>query len=95
MRDVRIPARSFFPINAVLAEKLKAGDVVKVVLLKTIAEKGNSGINAGLFQQELDGIKSAIGAKITYETIDSEFVETKKNHEKRLRAMLSKLEKVR
>ncbi|MBQ3686691.1 MAG: hypothetical protein II932_02550, partial [Treponema sp.] len=36
-----------FPINAVLAEKLKAGDDVKVVMLKTVTEKGNSGINAG------------------------------------------------
>ena len=84
--------RVIFPINAVLAEKLKAGDDVKVVMLKTVTEKGNSGINAGLFQQELDGINSAIGAKISYETIDSEFIETKKNHEKRLRSMLSKIE---
>ena len=82
-----------FPINAVLAEKLKSGDQVKVVMLKTISEKGNSGKNAGLFQQELDEINGKIGAKISYETIDSEFIETKKNHEKRLRAMLSKIER--
>ena len=81
-----------FPINAVLSEKLKKDDDVKVVLLKTVSEKGNSGVNAGIFQQELDEINSKIGAKITYETIDSDFVETKKNHEKRLRAMLSKIE---
>ena len=82
-----------FPINAVLAEKLKSGDQVKVVMLKTISEKGNSGKNAGLFQQELDEINRRCSAEISYETIDSEFVETKQNHEKRLRAMLSKMER--
>lgn len=81
-----------FPINAVLAEKVKKDDNVKVVLLKTVTEKGNSGKNAGLFQQELDEINARIGAKITYETIDTDFVETKQNHEKRLRDMLSKIE---
>ena len=86
------PGKVIFPINAVLAEKLKAGDDLKVVLLKTVSKRGNAGINAGLFQQELDGINVSIGAKISYETIDSEFVETKQNHEKRLRAMLSKIE---
>lgn len=81
-----------FPINAVLSEKLKQNDDVKVVMLKTITEKGNAGKNAGLFQQELDGINASIGAKITYETVDTDFVETKENHEKRLRTMLSKVE---
>lgn len=81
-----------FPVNAILAEKLKKDDEVKVVLLKTVTEKGNSGKNAGLFQQELDEINTKIDATITYETIDTDFVETKQNHEKRLRAMLSKIE---
>lgn len=84
--------RVIFPVNAVLAQKLKAGDEVKVVMLKTVTGKDSSGKNAGLFQQELDGINSAIGAEIVYEAIDSEFVETKQNHEKRLRAMLAKME---
>lgn len=81
-----------FPINALLAEKLKVSDDVKVVLLKTVTEKGKAGINAGLFQQELDNINSKIRANIIYETIDTDFVETKQNHEKRLRMMLSKIE---
>ncbi len=85
--------RVIFVVNAVLAEKLRAGDEVKVVLLKTVSEKGFSGKNAGLFQQELDEINSRIGAKISYETIDSDFVETKGNHEKRVRAMLSKIDR--
>lgn len=81
-----------FPINAVLAEKLKKNDEVKVILLKTVTEKGHSGTNAGVFQQELDKINAKIGANISYETIDTDFVETKHSHERRLRAMLSKME---
>lgn len=81
-----------FPINVVLAEKLSANDEVKVIMLKTVTEKGNAGKNAGIFQQELDEINMSIGARISYETLDTDFVETKQNHEKRLRAMLSKIE---
>ena len=81
-----------FPINAILAEKLKPNDDVKIVLLKTNTKKGSASKNVDVFQQELDAINSSICAKITYETIDTDFVETKKNHENRLRAMLSKIE---
>ena len=81
-----------FPINAVLAEKLHDGDEVKLVLLRTLNEKGNSRKNTELFRQELDSINAKIGAKISYEMLDTDFVETKANNEKRMRAMLSKIE---
>lgn len=81
-----------YPINAVLAEKMKAGDDVKVVLLKTMTQDGNAEKNAELFRQELDAINAEIGAHIAYEMIDTDFIETKANHEKRLRAMLAKIE---
>lgn len=81
-----------YPINAVLAEKMKPRDDVKVVLLKTMTQDGNTEKNAELFQQELDAINSSIGARIAYEMIDTDFVETKANHEKRLRAMLAQIE---
>ncbi len=81
-----------FAINAVLAETLKKNDEVRVVLLRTLDKAGNSGKNSGLFMQELDAINSDIGAKISYETLDSEFKETKDNHEARLKNMLDKIE---
>lgn len=81
-----------YPINAVLAEKMKPNDDVKVVLLKTMTQDGNAEKNAELFRQELDAINASIGARIAYEMIDTDFVETKANHEKRLRAMLAKIE---
>ena len=81
-----------FPINAILAESLKKDDEVRVILLRTQDKAGNSGRNSGLFMQELDEINSEIGAKISYETLDSEFKETKDIHEKRLQNMLDKIE---
>ena len=81
-----------FPINAILAESLKKNDDVRVILLRTLDKAGNSGKNSGLFMQELDAINSEIGAKISYETLDSEFKETKDIHEKLLQNMLDKIE---
>lgn len=81
-----------FAINAVLAETLKKGDEVRVVLLRTLDKAGNSGKNSGLFMQELDSINSEIGAKISYETLESEFKETKDIHETRLKEILDKIE---
>ena len=81
-----------FPINAILAESLKKDDEVRVILLRTLDKAGNSGKNSGLFMQELDAINTEIGAKISYETLDSEFKETKDIHEKRLQNMLDKIE---
>lgn len=81
-----------YPINAVLAETLRKNDEVKVILLRTLDKAGNSGKNSGVFMQELDTINESIGAKISCETLDSEFVETKDNHENRLKAMLDKID---
>ena len=81
-----------FAINAVLADSLQKNDEVRVVLLRTLDKAGNSGKNSGLFMQELDAINAEIGAKITYETLDSEFKETKDIHETRLKEMLDKIE---
>lgn len=81
-----------YPINAILAESLKKNDEVKVILLRTLDKAGNCVKNSGLFMQELDAINADIGAKISYETLDSEFKETKDNHETRLKAMLDKID---
>lgn len=81
-----------FPINAVLARTLKKDDDVKVVLLSKIDLDGNSAVNAGLFQKELNAINEAIGAHIEYVTITTPFVETREVHEKLFRDMAIKLE---
>ena len=81
-----------FPVNAILAENLKKNDKVKIILLRTLDKDGNSNKNTSLFMKELDSINSKVGAKLTYETVDSEFKETKDNHEARLKAILDKVE---
>ena len=43
-----------FPVNSVLAKILKRGEKVKVILLSKTDIAGNSAINAGLFQKELN-----------------------------------------
>ena len=51
-----------FPVNAVLAKRMAKGEKVKVVLLSKIDKEGNSAVNAGIFQQELNRINLLIGA---------------------------------
>ena len=83
----------FFPINAVLYDKLKKDDDVKVVLLVTESENNCSECNVQKFKDELNKLNENIQSNISYEIIKSAFVETKDIHEKRVREMISKLEK--
>ena len=46
-----------FAINAVLGERLKAGDEVKAVLLQTKDSEGKYLVNTQLFKDELDEIE--------------------------------------
>lgn len=81
-----------YPINAVLADTIKKDDEIKVILLRTENLTENNQKNSDLFIQELNSINLDIGAKITYEVLDSEFKETKDNHELRLKQMIDKIE---
>ena len=65
-----------YPINAVLADTIKKDDEIEVILLRTENLTENNQKNNDLFIQELNSINSDIGAKITYEVLDSEFKET-------------------
>lgn len=81
-----------FPVNSVLAKCMKKGEKVKVVLLSKVDLEGNSAINAGIFQKELNDINRKIGADIEYVTLATPFEETKDIHETLLRDMIKKLE---
>ncbi|MDE7440141.1 MAG: TM1812 family CRISPR-associated protein [Clostridia bacterium] len=81
-----------FPVNSVLARTMKKGDKIKVVLLSKDDIEGNSAINAGIFQKELNNINRGIGADIEYITIATPFEETRGVHETLLRDMIDKLE---
>lgn len=81
-----------FPVNSVLAKSMKKGEKVKVILLSKVDIEGNSAINAGKFQKELNEINRTIGADIEYVTIATPFEEKRDVHETLLRDMISKLE---
>lgn len=81
-----------YPINAILADTISKQDEIKVILLRTENATENNKKNSELFIQELDSINSKINAKITYDILDSEFKETKNNHEFRLKQMIDKIE---
>ena len=81
-----------FPINAILAENLRKGEQVKAVLLTTVTGKDHSEENAELFKRELDSINATIGAHVDYEMLETDFVESKANHEMRFRKMLPFME---
>ncbi|MCI8436096.1 MAG: hypothetical protein HFK10_09115 [Clostridia bacterium] len=81
-----------FPVNSVLAKSMKRGERVKVVLLSKVDIAGNSAINAGIFQRELNNINRSIGADIEYITLATPFEETRGVHETLLRDMIGKLE---
>lgn len=85
-----------YPINAILADKLKPNDEVKVVLLKTktVDQEKNyqSATNVADFIGELGTINTSIGATLSYEELESDFSETKENFQHRMRSMLNKVE---
>ena len=80
-----------FPVNSVLARTMKKGDKIKVVLLSKNDIEGNSAINAGIFQKELNEINRNIGADIEYVILATPFEETRDIHEALLRDMIDKL----
>ena len=81
-----------FPVNSVLARTMKKGDKIKVVLLSKDDIEGNSAINAGIFQKELNNINRGISADIEYITLATPFEETRGVHETLLRDMVDKIE---
>lgn len=91
--SIEYDKKVIFPVNSVLAKTLKKEDKVKVVLLSKNDIEGNSAINAGLFQKELNEINRNIGADIEYVILATPFEETRDIHETLLRDMIAKLEK--
>lgn len=90
--NCRYEDKVFFPINAVLAQTMSKNDIIRIILLATISEKNHTSENVEVFKKELEAINAKIGAVISYEVIESEFIESKKKHERRLHYILSKME---
>ena len=81
-----------YPINAILSEKLKQDDQVKVVLIQTKSDEKRFQKNTQIFKDELDEINKAIGAQINYIEISADYSEARENNEKRIMAILEQME---
>ena len=81
-----------YPINAILSEKLKQDDQVKVVLIQTKSDEKRVQKNTQIFKDELDEINQAIGAQINYIEISADYSEARENNEKRIMAILEQME---
>ena len=87
----------YYPINAILADKLKKDDDVKVVLIQTIdkedeREQNCVKENTKKFITELNHINETINAKIEYKEVNADYNELKENHEKRIMTILEQME---
>ena len=81
-----------YPINAILSEKLRQDDQVKVVLIQTKSDEKRIQKNTQIFKDELDEINKAIGAQINYIEISADYSEARENNEKRIMAILEQME---
>ena len=79
-----------FPINALLAKTLQKGDDVTVV--RIVTEGKFSEKNLEYQKEELDEIKTRIGAHIEYVEVTAPFKETSDVVESRFRQIIQNLE---
>ena len=82
-----------YPINGVLAKKLKKSDEVKIVLIKKTDVEDNATVNVNAYKDEVAKINANIGAKISYDVLETPFEENWKTQERLFRAVLGKFEK--
>jgi hypothetical protein len=94
--EIKYAGKVIYPINAVLADRMKKEDDIKIILLKTKSIKddlqGNLVENTRKFKEELENINSRIGAKISYVEIESEFEETREVLERMLTDILENID---
>ena len=81
------------PINSILAKTLKKNERVKVVYIMTPGKNSECVQNRKNFMKELDGINEGIGARISYEIVEMEFLPTKKTYNKLITDLTKKIPK--
>jgi len=79
------------PINGVLAKTLKKGDRVKVIYILTTGENSECEQNKNIFIKELEGVNAEIGAELSYDTVEMEFMATKQTYNKLLTDLAEKI----
>ena len=73
---IEYPGETYYAINSVLAQTMKADDEIKVVLIQTKGGDNAGAKNIKLFMDELESLNKC-GASITYEVLASQFDENK------------------
>ena len=85
-----------YPINAVFAESLEKNDELKIVLLKSLTGDKNKDkqidVNIETFKEEFNTAVKDKNISVEYFPLESDFDETKENHEIRFKKMISCLE---
>jgi hypothetical protein len=84
-KDVRCP------INGVLAKTMKKGEQVKVIYITTVRPGNPCEIIKKAFMEELEAINAGIGAILSYDTVEMEFLATRQVHNKLITDLSEKI----
>jgi len=79
------------PVNGILAKTMKKGEEVKVIYIMTIGKNSFCEENKKVFIEELEAINSEIGAVLSYDTVEIEFLATKKTYNKLITDLADKI----
>jgi hypothetical protein len=79
------------PINGVLAKTLQKDEQLKVIYIMTTGENSECEQTKKAFIEELEDINSRIGASLSYDTVDIDFVPTKQTYNKLITNLSEKI----
>ena len=81
----------FCPVNSVLAKTMKKGEEIKIIYIMTVGGNSQCELNKKTFMEELEGINSEIGAVLSYDTMEIEFLPVKKTYNKLITDLAEKI----
>jgi hypothetical protein len=79
------------PLNGILAQTMQKGEQVTVIYIMTTGKNSNCEENKKVFREELEGINAEIGAVLSYDTVEMEFMATKQAHNKLITDLADKI----
>ena len=79
------------PANGILAKTMKRDEEVKVIYVMTIGKNSFCEQNKEVFIEELETINAEIGAILSYDTVDIEFLATKQTYNKLITDLTDKI----
>jgi len=79
------------PVNGVLAKTMKKDEQVRVIYIMTRGENSECEQNRKIFTEELEKINGEIGAVLSYDTVEIDFLPTKQTYNKLLTDLTEKI----